>query len=127
MEWREDGIVGYEERLEGVDIRGIGDTVSENREEGDVEVNEVGVVFDQEETRLDFGFSKVEVGHGLELEEEGAKVEEEFVEVDVNEEVKRDNKNHNIRELEELGWFGFGDVSKEIVKSLTVGEEVNFI
>ena len=86
-------------------------------------MNEVGVVLDQEETGLSFGFNEVEVG--LELEDERVEVEEDFV--IIGEEERRENIRHNIRELETLGCFGFSGVSDEIVKGLVEGEDISFI
>ena len=45
----------------------------------------------------------------------------------MGEEERRENIEHNIRELETLGWFGFSGVSNEIVKGLVEGEDISFI
>ena len=49
-------------------------------------------------------------------------------EEDIEVEERFDNDVYrNLRELEALGWFGFDQVSKKIIKSLTEGGEVSFI
>ena len=53
-----------------------------------------------------------------------AKDYEESIEV---EERFGNDIDRNLRELEALGWFGFDQVSKEIIRSLTEGGEVSFI
>src|SRR5436189_5050403 len=53
-----------------------------------------------------------------------AKDYEEDIEV---EERFGNDVDRNLRLLEALGWFGFDQVSKEIIKSLTEGGEVSFI
>ena len=68
--------------------------------------------------------SEVDGGGVIEKETEEGKEPEE--EVETKERFGND-VDRNLRELEALGWFGFSQVSKDIIKSLTKGGEVSFI
>ena len=86
---------------------------------------------DEGYTRQEWEEEAAKLENWLEEEKEndaivGVVEKETKEEVEIEERFSND-VDCNLRELESLGWFGFGQVRKDIIKSLTEGGEVSFV
>ena len=106
----------------------------EDRHEDGEDSNDIGVIVKGKKSReleSEKGLVKKniesevivsEVDGGGVIEKETGEVKELEEEVEVEERFGND-VDRNLRKLEALGWFGFSQVSKEIIRSLTEGSD----